>query len=152
MHSVDTVEEIGFNMNVVKIQLNNSTFTRGLTLLIHKCIFISFKLVSIIQLRWERVLWISLAKSNHVLTFVNHAVLHNTRMLYSPCFASFIFCLCPKMFTLYTFMLIDTRFEVLLAMNIKITTCWSVTPCSLVGKYHHFLGMWCFQLEGRRWR
>jgi hypothetical protein len=30
------------------------------------------------------------------------------------------------------------RFEVIMAMNMKITICRDVTPCSLVHRYQHF--------------
>jgi hypothetical protein len=41
------------------------------------------------------------------------------------------------------------RFQVLRAVNMKITAFWDVTPCSLVEMYCHFGGTSCLHLWGR---
>jgi hypothetical protein len=36
----------------------------------------------------------------------------------------------------YNYMNFGVRFEVLIAVTMKVTVVWDVTPCSLVNSYH----------------
>jgi hypothetical protein len=43
--------------------------------------------------------------------------------------------------------------EVLITVNILSNIGWNMTPCSLVGKYQHFEGTYCFHVQRkRRWK
>jgi hypothetical protein len=44
------------------------------------------------------------------------------------------------------------RFEVLMAVTMKITVFWDVTLCSVVDYYHHFRATCCIDLHPWRWR
>jgi hypothetical protein len=37
-----------------------------------------------------------------------------------------------------------------MAVTVRNTIFWDVTPCSSVGIYRHFGGMYCFYIQGRR--
>jgi len=42
------------------------------------------------------------------------------------------------------------RFEVLIAVTVKVSIFWDVTPCNLACMYKNFRGTCCLHLLGRR--